>query len=80
MATNNQFSAHRKNSSPDTVISDDIMDELESFRESWAAQCDYDIGKMLADAREFAKTHPVGRPASIKPAERKLPVEKAPAA
>ena len=56
------------------------MDELESFRENWAAQCDYDIGKMLADAREFAKTHPVGRPASIKPAERKVPVEMAPAA
>lgn len=55
-----------------TVISDETMEELESFREAYAAQFDYDIEKMLADVREFGKRNPVAPMASIKPAERKL--------
>lgn len=55
-----------------TVTSDETMEELESFREAYAAQFDYDIEKMLADVREFGKRNPVAPMASIKPAERKL--------
>ncbi len=71
MATNLHSSAHQNNCSPDTAISDEIMDELEAFREAYAAQFDYDIEKMLADVREFGKRNPVAPIATIRPAERK---------
>ncbi len=69
-----------KNDSLDTVISDDIMEELEAFREAYAAQFDYDIEKMLADIREFGKQNPVAPIAAIKPAKRIVPAENGPAA
>ncbi|MDQ2834607.1 MAG: hypothetical protein M3Y50_12875 [Acidobacteriota bacterium] len=47
------------------------MEELEGFREAYAAQFDYDIEKMLADVREFGKQNPVAPIATIQPAERK---------
>ncbi len=71
MATNPQSSAHQNNFSLDTVISDEIMDELEAFRNAYAAQFDYDIERMLADVREFGKRNPIAPIASIRPAERK---------
>ena len=71
MATNLHSSAHPNNCSPDTVISDEIMDELERFREAYAARFDYDIERMLADAREFGNQHRVAPIATIRPAERK---------
>ncbi len=46
------------------------MDELEGFREAYAAQFDYDIERMLADAREFGNQHRVAPIATIRPAER----------
>ncbi len=72
MAIKPQSSAHQNIYSLETVISDEIMDELYAFREAYAAQFDYDLEKMFADLREFAKTHPVARIASIKPVERKV--------
>ncbi len=75
MATNPQSSAHQNSSSLDTVISDEIMEELYAFREAYAAQFGYDIDKMFEDLGAFANAHPVGRPASIKPVERKIPAE-----
>ncbi len=52
------------------MISDEIMEELYAFREAYAAQFGYDIDEMFKDLREFAKQHPVSRPASIQPVER----------
>ncbi len=52
------------------MISDEIMEELYAFREAYAAQFGYDIDEMFKDLREFAKQHPVSRPASIEPVER----------
>ena len=62
------------------MISDEIIEELEAFREAYAAQFDYDIEKMLADVREFGKRNPVAPIATIKPAERKISAKKDPAA
>jgi hypothetical protein len=53
------------------VISDEILEELEAFREAYAAQFGYDIEKMLADVRDFGRRNPVAPIASIRPAERK---------
>ena len=75
MATDPQSSAHRNNYSLETVITDEIMEELYAFREAYAARFDYDLEKMFANMREFAKAHPIARPATIKPAERKIPAE-----
>ena len=72
MATNLHSSAHQNNCSPDTVISDKIMDELEEFREAYAAQFDYDIERMLADAQEFRNRHRIAPIATIRPAEENL--------
>lgn len=75
MATNPQSSAHRNNYSLETVISDEIMEELYAFREAYAAQFDYDIEKMFEDLKAFAEAHPVAPIATIQPAERKPPKE-----
>ena len=71
MATNPLSSARQNTCSPDTTISDEIMDKLESFRETYAAQFDYDIEKMPADVREFGKRTPAAPIATIQPGERK---------
>lgn len=71
MAINLHSSAHQNNSLQETVISDEIMDELYAFREAYAAQFDYDIEKMFEDLRAFAKDYPAAQPASIQPVERK---------
>jgi len=73
MAINPQSSAHQNNYSLETVISDEIMEELEAFREAYVARFDYDIEKMLADIREFGKRNQFAPIASIQPAERKPP-------
>ena len=41
------------------MISDEILEELEAFREAYAAQFGYDIEKMLADVRDFGRRNPV---------------------
>ncbi len=77
MATNTHSSAHQNNYSLDTVINDETQEELYAFREAYAAQFDYDIASMFEDLRAFAKANPgIGRPATIQPAKRKMPVEK----
>ena len=73
MATNPRSSAPQNNASLDTVISDEIMEQLETFREDYAAQFDYNIEKMLADVREFGKRNPIAPLATIEPAEPKPP-------
>ena len=70
MDTNPHSSAHQNNSSLETVISDEILDELYAFRESYAAQFDYDVKKMFADLKAFGVNNPARR-ASIKPVEPK---------
>ena len=71
MATHPQSSEHPNSSSLNTVISDEILDEVYAFREAYAAQFGYDIEKMFDDLRAFGKSHPVSQPASLQPVERK---------
>ena len=54
----------------ETVISDEILDELYAFREAYAAQFDYDVKKMFADLAAFGVNNPAPR-ASIQPMEPK---------
>lgn len=68
MATNPQSSAPQSSYLLETVISDEILDELYAFREAYAAQFDYDLEKMFVDLAAFDMNNPAPR-ASIKPVE-----------
>ena len=72
MATNPQSSAPPNNYSYslETVISDEILDELYAFREAYAAQFGYDVKKMFADLTAFGLNNPAPR-ASLQPVEPK---------
>jgi hypothetical protein len=72
MATNPPSSAPLNSYSYnlETVVSDEILDELYAFREAYAAQFDYDVKKMFADLKAFGVNNPAPR-ASIQPLEPK---------
>ena len=74
MATNPQSSAPPNNYSLETVISDEILEELYAFREAYAAKFDYDVKKMFADLVAFGVNNPAPR-ASLQPMEPKPSVK-----
>jgi hypothetical protein len=72
MATNPQSSAPPNSYfyNLETVISDEILEELYAFREAYAAQFDYDVKKMFADLATFGVNNPAPR-ASLQPVDPK---------
>ena len=70
MATNPQSSAPPNSYSLETVIFDEILEELYTFREAYAAQFDYDVDRMFADLAAFDVNNPAPR-ASLQPVEPK---------
>jgi len=69
MATDPQSFVPPK-SSWETVVSDEILDELHAFREAYAAQFDYDIDRMFADIEKHSASNPARR-STLKPLEPK---------
>lgn len=70
MAMNQPLSVLPANLWPPPETSDEILDEIHTFREAYAAQFDYDIARMFEDLQEREKRNPA-RQADLLPVEPK---------
>ena len=58
MATNPHTSVPQTNSYPPVSQKDEIIDEIHAFRESFAAQFNYDLSRMFEYLKEREATYP----------------------